>query len=131
MSYERATDDLDKVLGNVRQAASTTQATPTAPQTPTEGHDPDRTVRAAVTPDGRIETVEITPRAARLNSHDLAERAIAAINAALDAHTAQSPAPTADADLDDRLREAQDRSLSQLSEYTQSLRDLMNSFERR
>ncbi|TMQ94239.1 YbaB/EbfC family nucleoid-associated protein [Actinomadura soli] len=129
MSYERATDDLDKVLGNVLQAA-TTQPEP-APQAAAEGHDPDRTVRATVTPDGRIETVEITPRAARLNSHELAERAIAAINAALDAQTADAPAPAADTALDDRLREAQDLSLRQLNEYTQSLRDLMNSFERR
>ncbi|MFI0483256.1 hypothetical protein [Actinomadura sp. 9N215] len=132
MSYERATDDLEKVLGNVLSAAA--QPPPTTPETSAEGHDPDRTIRAAVTPEGRIETVEIGPRAARLDSHEIAERAMAAINAALDAWAARSPGPASEgpaADLDGRLREAQDRSLRQLSEYTRSLRDLMNSFEPR
>lgn len=56
---------------------------------------------------------------------------MAAINAALDAMAASSsPAGALDDELVGRLRETQDHSLRQLGEYTQSLRDLMNGFER-
>lgn len=132
MSYERASEDLDRLFGGVLEAAAAgaRDASPTA-SAGGEGHDPDRTVRAVVAPGGRIESVEIGPRAVRLASEEIAERAMAAINAALDAMAAaSSPAGALDEELIGRLRETQDLSLRQLGEYTRSLRDLMNGFER-
>ncbi|TYK48932.1 YbaB/EbfC family nucleoid-associated protein [Actinomadura decatromicini] len=129
MSYERATDDLDKVLGDVLDAAAQAQTTPPPPDEESEGHDPDRTVRAVVSPDGRITSVEIGPRAARLSSQEIAERAVAAINAALDGLSTRSAA-FGGADLTARLREAQDLSVRQLTEYTESLRDSINALGR-
>ena len=129
MSYERATDDLDKVLGDVLGAATRAQTSP-HPMTESEGHDPDQTVRAVVGADGRIQTVEIGPRAARLSSHEIAERATAAINAALDNQAPPAPVASTDTDLTAQLQDAQDLSVRQLSEYTQSLRDMINALDR-
>ncbi|TDD75657.1 YbaB/EbfC family DNA-binding protein [Actinomadura darangshiensis] len=129
MSYERASDDLDRVLGDVLGAAVRARDASPAPSTESEGHDPDRTVRAVVSPGGRIESVEIIgARAARLSSQEIAERAMAAINAALDGLAAPAAAGPLDDESADRLREAQDAGMRQLGEYTQSLRDLMNGF---
>ncbi|NKZ05957.1 YbaB/EbfC family nucleoid-associated protein [Actinomadura latina] len=131
MSYERASEDLGRLLGDVLETAAKAQDASPAAGGECEGHDPDRTVRAVVAPGGRIESVEIGPRAARLGSQEIAERAMAAINDALDAMAASSsPAGALDDELIGRLRETQDQSLRQLGEYTQSLRDLMNGFER-
>ncbi|TYB46905.1 YbaB/EbfC family nucleoid-associated protein [Actinomadura chibensis] len=130
MSYERATDDLDRVLGDVLGAAAEARTSPPPPDEESEGHDPDRTVRAVVSPDGRITSVEIGPRAARLSSQEIAERAVAAVNAALDGLSARAPAVAATADLTARLREAQDLSVRQLTEYTESLRDSINALGR-
>jgi DNA-binding protein YbaB len=134
MSYELATDDLDKLLGDTAKAAAALRPS-TAPETDTraEGHDPDRLIKAVVAAGGRIESVEIGPRALRLGSHEIAERAMAAINDALDQlakDAVEHPSPSAEAiaELTKKLRQTQDMSLQQLRAYTRSLQDLMNSF---
>ncbi|MEU5881169.1 hypothetical protein [Spirillospora sp. NPDC047279] len=138
MSHERASDDLDALLS--RTIASVVSATPSGPReevpTRAEGHDPEGLVRAVVSTGGRVETVEFGQRAWRLGSQEIAERAKAAINAALDeleaAGTAAAAAGNAagGADLLTQMRDAQDMSLRQLRDYTQSLQALMNSFGR-
>ncbi|GAA2615714.1 YbaB/EbfC family nucleoid-associated protein [Actinomadura fulvescens] len=140
MSHESATEDLDRLLSSTISAAAEAggprdETGDRATELRGEGHDPDRLIRASVAAGGRIETVEIGPRAHRLASHELAERAMAAINAALEdlerATAARSAGAVAGAELTERLREAQDLSMRQLRTYTRSLQDLMNGFESR
>ncbi|MBO2446087.1 YbaB/EbfC family nucleoid-associated protein [Actinomadura barringtoniae] len=134
MSYELAADDLDKLLGDTLRAA--TAAHPGAEaraDVRAEGYDEERLVKAVVSAGGRIENVEISQRALRLGSHEIADRAVTAINDALDRlakAAVENPSPSAEAlaELSQRLQQTQDMSVQQLRAYTRSLQDLMNSF---
>lgn len=134
MSHELAADDLDKLLSDTLKAATTANPGAAADAAlRAEGHDADQFVTAVVAGGGRIESVELSPRALRLGSHEIAERAVAAINDALDrlaGEAAQHPSPSAEAlaELSKRLQQTQDMSVQQLRAYTRSLQDLMNSF---
>jgi DNA-binding protein YbaB len=140
MSQELGISDLDQLLSRTRQAATSMRADASgedeAADIRGEGFDADGHIRVVVASGGRVEAVEVGQRAMRLGSHELAQRVLAAVNAALDdveSKTAElvGPAGADMAELTGRLREAQDLSLRQLRSYTQSLRDLMNGFERR
>ncbi|POM26742.1 Nucleoid-associated protein YbaB [Actinomadura rubteroloni] len=133
MSYELATDDLDKLLGDAAGAAASLRPS-TEPEAGAraEGHDPDGLIRVVVSAGGLVESVEIGPRALRLGSQEVADRAVAAINDALDrlaADAAEHPSPSAEAvaELTAKLEQTRNMSLQQLRAYTRSLQDLMNS----
>jgi DNA-binding protein YbaB len=94
-----------------------------------EATDPHEQVLVTIGPSRRLVTVRITPAAMRLSSAALAERLVAAINAALDA-TPVRPAEVqaqsrATAELSQRVRRIQDQSLEHMRAYTRSLTAIM------
>ncbi|HEV7935720.1 MAG TPA: YbaB/EbfC family DNA-binding protein [Actinomadura sp.] len=140
MSHELGVTDLDRLLGLTRQAVDSTRTEdPPDGETPElsgEGFDADRQVRVVVVAGGRIDAIEVRERAMRQGSHEVAERVVVAVNAALadlESKTSERAALSGvdPAELTGRLREAQDLSVRQLRSYTRSLQDLMNGFERR
>jgi DNA-binding protein YbaB len=138
MSHELGVDDLDQLLGRTRQTLEAARAHGAADDEDTrgEGADSDGTVRVEVAAGGRIERVTVDPRAMRLGSHEVAERVITAVNAALDDLDAKAAERGAFGGLDAaemsaRAQEIQNASLRQLQTYAASLRDLMNGFEQR
>jgi DNA-binding protein YbaB len=136
MSHELGVDDLDQLLGRTRQALEAVRTPGTADDdTRGEGADPDGFVRVEVAAGGRIERVTVDQRAMRLGSHEVAERVVTAVNAALDDLDAKAAERGAFGGLDAaemsaRAQEIQNASLRQLQTYAASLRDLMNGFER-
>ncbi|MGP4022415.1 YbaB/EbfC family nucleoid-associated protein [Actinomadura sp. 3N407] len=133
MTRDTAADDLDGLLRRASGLAEQAGGAPSgASHDAVEGHDPDGLVTARVTAGGRIDEVRIAPRALRLGSHEIADRAAAAINAALDAlEQATAAEGAADpAELAERLGELRDRSLTQMRAYVTSMQNLMNGFER-
>jgi hypothetical protein len=140
MSHELGVTDLDRLLGLTRQAVDSTRSEdPPDGETAElrgEGFDADRQVRVVVVAGGRIDVIEVGERAMRQGSHEVAERVVVAVNAALadlESKTSERAALSGvdPAELTGRLREAQDLSVRQLRSYTRSLQDLMNGFERR
>jgi DNA-binding protein YbaB len=137
MSHELGIDDLDQLLGKTRQVLEAARAHGTTDDEDVrgEGADIDGLVRVVVAAGGRVDRVDVDPRALRLGSHEVAERAVTAVNAALDDLDATA-AERGDfggldaAEMAARAQEIQNASLRQLQTYAASLRDLMNGFER-
>jgi DNA-binding protein YbaB len=137
MSHELGIDDLDQLLGRTRQTLDAARAGGTADDEDVrgEGADLDGFVRVVVTAGGRVDRIEVDRRAMRLGSHEMAERIVTAVNAALDDLDAKATGRgdlggLDTAELAARAQEIQNASLRQLQTYAASLRDLMNSFER-
>ncbi|MEU8799394.1 YbaB/EbfC family nucleoid-associated protein [Spirillospora sp. NPDC048819] len=133
MTRDTAADDLNgllqRVSGFAEQAGGPCSEPP--PEA-VEGHDPDGLVTVRVTAGGRIDRVSVAPRALRLGSHEIADRAAAAINAALDAleQATAGAGAAGPADLTERLGELRNQSLTQMRAYVTSMQNLMNGFER-
>src|SRR5262245_76857 len=85
MSHELGIDDLDQLLGRARQTLDAARARGAGDEEPAgEGADPEGFVRVGVAAGGRIDRVTVDRRALRLASHEVAERVVTAVNAALD-----------------------------------------------
>lgn len=99
-----------------------------------EASDPAGQVHAVAGSGGRIESLWIDEQAGRSGSYALAERTVAAVNAALTdlaAKQAESAAASAAnaGRLAERLQEVQDMSLQQMRAYTGALRGMMSSIQ--
>lgn len=137
MSGDPGPQGLEQLM---QQTARTVEsARTTAPGTGTqdvwgEGRDPSAQVTAVAVPGDLVHSVRIGPHTARTESHELAERTVAAINAALgDLHAKQAEAAAASledvARLSERLRQVQDMSVQQMGAYTGALRSMMSSIQ--
>jgi DNA-binding protein YbaB len=113
------------------QAASVPAAADEAADHRGEGTDADGKVRAVAVMGGRIETLHIDPEAMRAASYELGERAVTAVNAALEAVQGQARAASDQEDLAARVKAVQDLSLEHMRAYSQALAGLMGSIERR
>ncbi|MGW0229975.1 YbaB/EbfC family nucleoid-associated protein [Actinopolymorpha singaporensis] len=85
--------DFTGVLDIAREAVAShlrsgEQAGPDAEVVSAEGTDGEGLVRATVTSEGRVASVDLTPKAVRLPAEDLAAAVVAAVNGAWDALTA-------------------------------------------
>lgn len=90
-------------------------------------------VTAWVTGDGRVDRVEIDPRAKRLPMEDIAAAITQAVNEALDS-AAPAPAERVDVDLvalSAQVGRAQDEGMRQLARFTSALDEAMDRLGKR
>ncbi|MGP4026093.1 YbaB/EbfC family nucleoid-associated protein [Actinomadura sp. 3N407] len=85
-------------------------------------------VRATVSADGEIESIDLAPRAMRMSSEEIGEHVAEAVNTAFQGLRADPAGPPAGADTEQitaRARAVQDMSMRQMQQMTQSIADLM------
>jgi len=97
-------------------------------------------VRAVATADGRLERVQLDPRALRMPSEELAAHLVTAVNAALDALAAVAAeraaqagpvAPVDTAALAEQLRQVQEDGVRRMAAFTQGISAAMAQLGRR
>lgn len=120
---------LDALVGETLNVLRTR----TVDQPYAEATDPHEQVLVTIGPSRRLLAVRIAPGAMRLASAALAERLVAAVNAALDAASVR-PADMraqsrATAELSQRVRRIQDQSLDHMRSYARSLTAIMRTIE--
>jgi hypothetical protein len=127
-------DGLDAALTEVRQELHRLAQAATGPDgQPHKGHGEAAGGMVRVTAiNGQLSTVEISPRAMRMPSQDLAAAFATAANAALaDLATKFPAAPAANVDLatlEAQLAEVQQQGLVQVSRFSQSVDDALRRF---
>ncbi|MFI0484395.1 YbaB/EbfC family nucleoid-associated protein [Actinomadura sp. 9N215] len=124
--------ELEHLLNEARAALGTmagnSGARPGAPSAKGHGEAAGGLVRATVSADGEVESIELAPRAMRLSSGEIGEHVAAAVNAAfqeLRADPAGLPSGADTERLTAQARELQDLSMRQMRQMTQSISDLM------
>jgi DNA-binding protein YbaB len=138
---DRAYVSGDANLHGLEHLFEQAQQTVDAVSSPSSGDEPsggvgeadEGLVRVKVSGAGRIEQVELGPRAMRSASHELAAHVVTAANAALEQARLQAEERMRGLgeDMSQRVREVQDQSLEQLGAYVRSLSALMNSINKR
>ncbi|MFC4052742.1 YbaB/EbfC family nucleoid-associated protein [Actinomadura syzygii] len=101
---------------------------PGGPKAEGRGEAADGLIRATVSADGEIKSIDLAPRAMRMSSEEIGEHVATAVNAAFGDLRA-GPAAPLDAAATERLaaqaRELQDMSMRQMRQMAQSISDLM------
>jgi DNA-binding protein YbaB len=129
----------ERLIADTRRALQEMRAGPTeaadAPEIRGAGVAADGQVRVTARTGGRLESVQLDPRALRLGSQALGEQILLAVNAALDDLQAQAGtqarAPAADpAPLTERMRELQEASVRQMYVFSQSITDAVERISR-
>ncbi|TYK46932.1 YbaB/EbfC family nucleoid-associated protein [Actinomadura decatromicini] len=116
------------VLGSEPQGAAKPDQPGGGPKAEGRGEAADGLIRATVSADGEITSIDLAPRAMRMSSEEIGEHVATAVNAAFGDLRA-GPAALPDAAATERLtaqaRELQDMSMRQMRQMTQSISDLM------
>ncbi|WP_214321192.1 hypothetical protein [Nonomuraea sediminis] len=127
-------EDFDRLIEAARQVVESARSSPAEPPE-TRNEAGDQLVRAAaVLTDGGvgIQSLDLDPRAMRLDSHDLAERIRGTVNQALRGLTgpaSQQAVPDLDR-LAAELHELQDLSVHQLGVFADTINDVLRQLER-
>ena len=132
--FERVLAETRRTLEEIR-AGSGGAGAGEAPEIRGEGVAADGQVLATARTGGRLESVQLDPRALRMGSQALGEQIVLAVNAALDSLQTQAGAqaapPAADpAALAERMRELQDQSVRQMYVFSQSIADAVDRISR-
>ena len=115
-----------RALGNTGPGSSEGNGErPAAPKAEGNGEAADGLIRATVSADGEIRSVEIAPRAMRLAAEEIGEHVATAVNAAFQDLRSGPPSSPDTESLTARASELQDMSLRQMTRMTQSIADLM------
>lgn len=141
MIGESGQSDLDQLLSRTRELLDSVRGAGPhddagEPVTGT-GESADGRVRAVVTGAGRLERVELDPRAMRMASEELAGHLVTAVNAALDALAATATAkagPVAAVDtaaLAAQVRQVQEDGVRRMAAFTQGISEAMTQLGRR
>ncbi|WP_169809396.1 YbaB/EbfC family nucleoid-associated protein [Actinomadura chibensis] len=104
------------------------QDRPGGPKAEGRGEAAEGLIRATVSADGEITSIDLAPRAMRMSSEEIGEHVAAAVNAAfrdLRAGPAAPPDVAATERLAAQARELQDMSMRQMRQTAQSISDLM------
>ena len=120
-------------VGGAPEAASTDA--PETEQLTGEGEAANGRVKARVVTGGRFESIQIDPRALRMDSNDLGEQITLAVNAALDdlRTKAAEQRPTGFPDLQalsEQMVELQDESVRRMSTFVEGLDDALGKIAR-
>ncbi|MEV4622866.1 YbaB/EbfC family nucleoid-associated protein [Asanoa sp. NPDC049573] len=126
------TGDLEATLAQARRMLDSLAAGDAAAEPVTgEGSALDGLVTVRATGGGRIEWVEIDPRAGRVPLDQLAEAITEAVNAALAEASGSGALPVDFGALAGQVRQMQDDSLRQMARFTGALDEAMDRLGKR
>ncbi|GGP07568.1 YbaB/EbfC family nucleoid-associated protein [Nonomuraea glycinis] len=137
MSGDLGAGDFDRLIEAARAAVESARSTPPAPagaEYEAEGRDGLVRATAVLSADGvRLRSLDLNPRARRLESADLAALILRTVNEALDGVAGEARKGSAPdlATLSAELRDLQDFSADRFGAFAGTITDLLRQLERR